>query len=226
MIVYLLEVNSQGYHLGVGVIDGVGVLHQRPVDEVGAFLFQDVEESEGKLQFGYQLEERQIDVAAQAYLEEAVEGFSGDGTVLVVREVYGRRSTRYKVGTEVVVSRSCHLHGDGYGDIGRLQHLCGVPARVLLVKPDALLSEIHRRGGAQGKVVGQTQFAQYADGESGIVAVDVGIPLFTRSRVDESVVFQFHVLHLEAEEESPVQASHIQIGSVLYLALLSGGGAN
>ena len=57
----------------MGIIDGVGVLHQRPVDEVGALVADDVEQSEGELQFGNELEEGKIHVAAHAHLDEAVE---------------------------------------------------------------------------------------------------------------------------------------------------------
>ena len=67
----------------MGIVQRVGIFHQGAVDEVGALFLQDVQEAEGEFQFGIEFEEGQIDVAAHAHLDEAVEGLCGDGAVLV-----------------------------------------------------------------------------------------------------------------------------------------------
>ena len=66
-------------------------------------------------------------------------------------------------------------------------------------------------------------FAQYAHVEAPVVAVVFGHPLGSRFRVNVSVVFNADALVVQADAETIVKPSHVQIGLVLHTPLLGRG---
>ena len=216
----LLEVERQDNHVAVASVDGLCVLHQRAVDEVATVLLDDIEQAEAKLQFGDELEERQVDVASHAHLKVEVEGLEPQGIVFAGREVHHRIDAGYEVRAEVVVARGGELQVDGYGDVGALEDLRTVGTAFLLVIDSMLLPEVNRGRKAKGQVIVQPKGSQHADREAGAVVVNLGIPLLARLGVDISVVLQLDVLHVESEQEAIVKLPLVDVRAVLHLALL------
>ena len=83
--------------------DGIGINHQVLVFDVVHMVFvHAVDESEAEFQFRTKLEERQVEVAAYAYLQLYVVRFQLDNIALFARQVEHRIDARHEVGTVVV----------------------------------------------------------------------------------------------------------------------------
>ena len=69
-------------------------------------------------------------------------------------------------------------------------------------------------------MVVQPELSEHAHREAGAVVVDLSIPLFAGLRVDVSVVLQFDVLHMQAQQEAIVKFPLVDVRAVLHLTLL------
>lgn len=196
------------------------MLLQGGVDEVASVLLKDVQQAEAELKFGVELEERQIHVTAHPDLQIEVEGFKSQDVVLASRKVNHRIDTRQDVGTEIVVTWSCHLKVDRNSDIGTLEDLRPLFARPLLMIDSMLLPEVDSGRKEQRQMVVQAIGAKHTNREAWAVVVNLRIPLLARLRVDVAIILQLHILHMEAQEEAIVEAPLVDIRAVLYLARL------
>lgn len=201
-------------------IDGLRVFQQSAVDEVAAVLLDDVEQSEAELDFGDELEERQVEVTPEAYFQVEVEGTEPQGFVLAGCEIDHRVDAGNEVGTEVVVAWSCELHINGHGDVGALERLRTVGSAALLVIDGMFLSEVDCRQHTQREMIVQAKVAKHTHRETRAVVVNLGIPLLARLGVDVAVVLQLNVLHVEAKMEAIVETPLVDVGAVLHLGFL------
>ena len=175
----LLEIEDEGDHFGGGAVDGLGIFQEGSIDEVGAVVSEDVTQAEAELQFGNELEIREVDIATHTYFDVTVETFGEQGTVLAGGEVDGGRYADGRIGTEIVVARRSYLEVNGNSEIGRFEVLRRVAPRDLFMEHGVLLPEMNGRLQAQAKGLVKTQFAEHTHGEAGLVVVDLGVPLLT-----------------------------------------------
>ena len=201
-------------------VDGSGVFEQRAVDEVATVLLDDIQQAKAELEFGNELEVRQIDVAAHSDFEVDVEGLESQGIVLAGCEVHHRIDAGYEIGAKVVVARRSKLQVNGNRDVGALEDLSAVGSALLLVVDGMLLSEMDGRRKAQGQVFVQAEVAQHAYGEARTVVVYLRIPLFTRLRVDVAIVLELEVLHMKTKQEPIVKLPLVDVRAVLHPLLL------
>ena len=89
----------------------------------------------------------------------------------------------------------------------------------VVLKPYGLLPEVHGRYGSECYVVGQSEFAEYADAESWVVVGYVGKPL-AACLVGVAVVLELDVLGMYAEEEAVVVGTLVDVRTVHDLTCL------
>ena len=66
----------------------------------------------------------------------------------------------------------------------------------------------------------QAKVTKYANREARTVVINLRIPLFASIRVDEAVILQLDVLHVQPQEKAIVEAPLVDIRAILYLSLL------
>ena len=143
----LLEIEGEDYHLGTASVDGVGEDDGGLVCEVGTILVDDVEESVAELYFGYEFEEREVEVATDARFEIDVKGFEFQVALFLDGEVEHGVDTCHDVGAIVVESLGCELGIEGQGYVCRLHGQELVVAIEMVLEADGLLTEMHGRDG-------------------------------------------------------------------------------
>ena len=100
------KVERQHYHLAVGLVYGSCVYaHILVAQPVGVFRVEAVDEAVAELQLGAQLEEWQVDVAAESYFKHYVVAFQPYIVVVAAREVHHGVYSRHYVGPRVVKPR-------------------------------------------------------------------------------------------------------------------------
>ena len=208
----------------MSAVEALGKLQQGGVGEVIAIMNENIAQAETEAQLRDELEVRKVEVAAGGHLEIAVQRLRAQCHVLAGREVDGGCYADGEVGAEVVVARCGDFQRNGYGEVGRFEVLGRVAAAELFVEDDVLLPEVNGRLQAQTKVFRQTNLAEHADDEARLVVIDVRVPLFIGSRVYVAIVLQFQVHHIHADEETVVQETVVQIGTVLDAWFLGGDG--
>ena len=110
----LLEIQRKDYHVARTAFYAVGEFHHGFVQQVVAFLANDVCQAEAEFQFWNELEVGQVYVASHAHLQIAVKGFCLEGFLVVVVEAEGGCKAHGEVGAEVVVAWCGELYGEWY----------------------------------------------------------------------------------------------------------------
>ena len=206
-VFWLLEIEREYYHVGRTAGYAVGEFHHGFVQQVIAFLADDICQTEAEFQFWNELEVGQIYVTPHTHLQIAVEGFCPEGLLVVVVQTKGGCKAHGEVGAEVVVARCGKLYGEWHGNVVGTHILRGVTCRHIIVHLYELLPEMHGGREAQLHVFVQAQRTQYAHAEARFVLADIGKPLLSCSRVYMAVVLQFHIHEVHAKEEAPVQTA-------------------
>jgi hypothetical protein len=135
------------------------------------------------------------------------------------RKVNHRIKTGYEVRTEIVVTWSGKLYIDGQRQIAALYILGCVSTTYLLMEDKVLLSEVYGGRETQGKVSVETQLTQHTNRETGVIVVDVCIPLFTL-RGYIPIVTKFQILNMKTQEEPIMQLTIIQVWPIHNLTRL------
>lgn len=220
----LLKVNTEDNHVAVRLVERVGEFHHARIDEVVTLLLQNVCHAEAELQFGYELEVTQIDIATETNLKVAVSRLQTKSLMLLGGKIDRRSYTGNDIRTEVIISRSGKLYVERYRDDGATQVLRTVATTDLFAKEDMTLSEIERWDKTKCQQTVNLQFCQHSHIEARVIVVDICIPLLTRIGIDKPIITHLQVLHLQAELEAIVQSAIVQIRTMLHLAWLSRGG--
>ena len=218
-----LEIERKHHHVGRGAIHALREDELRGVAQVAAVLLQDVAQAEAEFQFGYELEEGQVEVAPQAHLDGHVEGLRAQLGLLGRREVVHGHHARHDVGAVVVETRGTDLQVEGQGHVGRAKVLRVGLARGRVAKGDVFRAEMERRDEAQAQIGVHLPFAQHAHAEPEAHAVLHGQPLRSRGGIDVAVVLQAQALVVNAHGEAIVEAPLVDERLVLHLALLGAG---
>ena len=172
------------------------------------------------------VEERQVEITSEAHFQGKVKPPCEQRPLLLHREVEHRSHASHHIGAVVIESLCGILHVYGHGHVGRLDILLLHHPTLLLAEIHHLVAKMHRRHYSQGQLLGEPQFAQHAYRESGRIGGHVGKPPLLGSTLRGmyiGIIGKFEVLHMQPEQESIVPSAHINVGAVLYLALLSKG---
>ena len=201
----------------------------RRVGNVATILLKHIVETKAKLEFGNELEERQIHVATHTRFEHEREGLAAELALLRGDEVVHRGDTRDHVGTIIVEARSRNLEVDGHTDEARLHVLHLRTISTQLTEGDVARAKVERRKYTQRKVAIDAPLAKYAYGETKVGLVGLCHPLllsaFGRGEVGErghvAIAVETHGLIVSPYEESVVEPTFINERLILHTALLS-----
>ena len=204
----------------MGSVDTAGMFQQSAIDEVAAVAMDDIKQAETELELRDKFEEGKVDVATHTDFKIKVERLKSQGIVLAGSKIDHRIDATNEVRAEVVVARRCKLNVKGRRDVCVLEYLSCLISTQLLMIHSMLLSEVDCRREPQREIVVHTQFAEHTDSEAGTVVVNLCIPLLTRLRVNVAIVLQLHILEVHAEQETVMEATLVNIRTVLHLAFL------
>ena len=228
MLFSLLEIEREDDHLAVAAGDGIGVLAQVGVLQfAGMVLVEGIAKTVAELQLGDELEEGQIEIAAQSDFKEKVGALQLDILLILAREVDHRVDACHHVRTVVVPSLGTELDVEGKRDVGVLhvlRHLGGlaVGRQVGEVAEGEMLgAKMHGRREAHVQMVAQAQVGQHAYGETGIPTVGIAEDgLLLGGAVVEgdglgTYITELDVLHVHAHQDTEVHGAQVDIGLML-----------
>ena len=205
----------------MAAVDSICELHQRTVNKVAAVSLNDVEQAKAELQLRIELEERQIDVATHADFQIDVKRLESQGIMLSGSKVNHWIKSSNEIWPEIIESRCSKLHVERHGNIRTLEHLSAVGTGSLFVIDSVFLPEMNRRRKTEREVFVQAKGTNHTYREARAIVIDFRVPLFAGIRVDEAIVLQLDVLHVQAKEEAIMQLPLVDVRAVLHLALLS-----
>ena len=206
--------------------------HVSVAQAVGVSGIEAVAQSVHELQFGSQLEERQVEVAAESHLSAYVVAFEADVVGALAAEIYHRVDTGYEVRTVVVEPRGCEYEVECGGDVHRLEILVllsGLAFRVEVghvAERYVAISEVKRWSHTELEISAYAVFAHHTHVESRVPAVLVGCD---KSLYGCAVlvcndlrtgVQQFEILQMSADDHSEVERAEVCVRSVLHRARL------
>ena len=230
----LLEVKGEDEHLGVGGRDALGEDAAVDVSQfVGVVAVQRVGEAVAELQLRYELEEGEVEVAAQTDLDHRVVALQLKEVLILAREVdHGGNAGQY-VGSVVVEALGRELQADGQGDIGvfhvlrLLDGMSGIVEVEHVAEGEALRTEMHGGGDAQGEMLGQAHVGHHADAEARVPRIGIAEhQLFSRFHPlahlhqVRSHVLQFDILHVQTHGDAEVHRPQVDVRLMLRLARL------
>lgn len=231
----LLKVEREGDNLAarllrrIGIHEAVG--HARVGETLRVLGVEIVHESVAELKLGTELEEREIEVAAHAHLEEKVVTLKLDVVGVASGEVEHRVEAGHEIRTVVVEAGRtedklhCGRHVDGLqllrlGDVLPVARLVGEVGEA-----DVARSEIHSRSETEGEVRAKAQLAEHSNGESRVPAVLVnGDHLLNGAVVGghqlRTNVRELKILQVGAHHNSEVERAQVGVRAVLHPRVL------
>ena len=230
----LLEIESQHEHFCMGIRDALGKDALVDIGQgVDMRAVVDIGETVAELQFGHELEERQVEIATQSDLEHQVVALQLDVVLVFAREVDHRTETGNDVGTVVIEPLGRELQVYGHREIGVLHVLRGLYGTARLggleqvAEDEVLAAEMHRGRHTKGEVLMETQVGQHTNTETGVphILIAEHIALFAVAVGHHDGlrphVVELGVLHVQTYRHAKMQRAEVNIRLVLHFALLA-----
>lgn len=199
----------------------------------GVVVVQGIAQTIAELQFRDQFEEWQVEITAQAHLQEHVRPFQLNIFLILARQIDHRVHACHDVGAVVVPALRTELQVNGEGDIGVLHVLCLFKKSAVLgtirhiTERQVLGSEVHGWRESQVQVLAQPQIGQHTHAEAAIPSVCItedGLLLRASVFMCDSLrsdVVKLNVLHVHSHQDAKVQWAQVDIWLVLDLTRLS-----
>lgn len=192
-------------------------------------LVEAVVKAVAELYFGYEFEERQIEVAAHAEFYHSVKALElYEGLILTSKIDHGRDAAD-EVGTVVVEAQGGELDIDRHGQVSVFHILSGftgiatVVQVVQIAKYKMLGAEVHLRSEAKREMLAETPICQYAYAESRVPGV-----VITENGARGAIIYQLWayvaeggILQIETDTDAEVQWAQVNVGLVLHFARLA-----
>ena len=192
---FLFEIERQRHHARLGTGKGVRILDRLLPLQIRTVLFQQIEQSETKLQLRAKAEKRQINITPDAYFHAGIETFQEKRPQRGIFDAQGKlQVTGTDRGAEFL-------------------------AILLPAEHKLLVAEINRRNEAQVKIGIQIHIADDADAKTRRIRRDLGIPCFAVRR--HARMGQNQILRMDTHMETQMKQLVIHIRLVLYLLLLA-----
>ncbi len=229
----LLEIEGEGNQLAVPGTDRIGKNALIDIRQfVGMVLVKRVHQTVAELQFRDEFEERQVEVAADTYLEHRVVPFQLDEILRLAGQVHHWVDAANDIGAVIVETLGRELQVDGEGYIGVLHVLrsrddasLGVSA-VQVAERQVLGAKVHGRQQTDGEVLADTLVGQHTHAEARIPVVLVaddglgGGSAVIKGDDLRANVLELNVLHVEAHADAKVHRAQVDVGLVLRFTLL------
>ena len=113
----LFEIKRQDKHAHGGAVDALREDKLRGVGKVGSVLVEHIAQAEAEFQFGNELEERHVEVAAQTRFDHEIKRLCTKFRLLVAHEVVHRLHAGNDIRAEVVEALSAELKVHRQADV-------------------------------------------------------------------------------------------------------------
>ena len=216
---FLFKIERQRHHARLGTGKGVRILDRLLPLQIRTVLFQQIEQSETKLQLRAKTEERQINIAPDADFHAGIESFQEKRIALATAQIEGTIDARRQVRPAIVQPQRGIFDAQGKLQVAGTDRGAEFLAILLPAEHKLLVAEINRRNEAQVKIGIQIHIADDADAKTRRIRRDLGIPCFAVRR--HARMGQDQILRMDTHMETQMKQLVIHIRLVLYLLLLA-----